>query len=57
MGAARALVAAAERWAINRGCREFASDAALKNETSHAMHRTLGFHETERVVFFRKLLT
>jgi aminoglycoside 6'-N-acetyltransferase I len=57
MGTARALVAAAERWAINRGCREFASDAALENETSHAMHRALGFQETERVVFFRKLLT
>jgi aminoglycoside 6'-N-acetyltransferase I len=57
MGTARALVAEAERWAINRGCREFASDAALENETSHAMHRALGFQETERVVFFRKLLT
>jgi aminoglycoside 6'-N-acetyltransferase I len=54
---ARALVAAAERWAINRGCREFASDAAVENETSHAMHHALGFQETERVVFFRKLLT
>jgi aminoglycoside 6'-N-acetyltransferase I len=57
MGTARSLVAAAERWAINRGCREFASDAALENELSHAVHRALGFHETERVVFFRKLLT
>jgi aminoglycoside 6'-N-acetyltransferase I len=43
MGTARALAAAAERWAISRGCREFASDAALENETSHAMHRALGF--------------
>lgn len=51
-GIARALVAIAERWAINRGCREFASDAALENEPSHAMHRALGFHETERVVLF-----
>jgi aminoglycoside 6'-N-acetyltransferase I len=55
-GIARALVAIAERWAINRGCREFASDAALENELSHAVHRALGFQETERVVFFRKLL-
>jgi aminoglycoside 6'-N-acetyltransferase I len=53
---ARALVAAAERWAINKGCREFASDAAIENELSHTMHRTLGFEETERVVFFRKPL-
>jgi aminoglycoside 6'-N-acetyltransferase I len=56
-GIARALVATAERWASNRGCRELASDAALENKTSHAVHRALGFHETERVVFFRKLLT
>ena len=56
MGTARALLATAERWAISRGCREFASDAPLENETSHAMHRALGFKETERVVFFRKLL-
>jgi aminoglycoside 6'-N-acetyltransferase I len=56
-GTARALVGAAKRWAIEKGCREFASDAALENETSHAMHRALGFEETERVVFFRKLLT
>jgi aminoglycoside 6'-N-acetyltransferase I len=57
MGTARALVEAAEHRAISRGCREFASDAALENETSNAMHRALGFQETERVVFFRKLLT
>ncbi|MBW8893579.1 MAG: N-acetyltransferase, partial [Burkholderiales bacterium] len=26
------------------------------NTESHAMHRALGFEETERVVFFRKVL-
>ena len=31
-------------------------DARLENEPSHAMHRSLGFSETERVVFFRKAL-
>jgi aminoglycoside 6'-N-acetyltransferase I len=55
-GVARNLVAVATVWAIERGCREFASDAALDNETSHEMHRSLGFVETERVVYFRKLL-
>jgi aminoglycoside 6'-N-acetyltransferase I len=55
-GTARALVAAAERWAINKGCREFASDAAIENELSHTMHRALGFEETKRAVFFRKAL-
>jgi aminoglycoside 6'-N-acetyltransferase I len=53
-GIARALVATAERWTIDSGCREFASDAAIDNKLSHTMHRALGFVETERVVFFRK---
>jgi len=55
-GVARSLVAAAEQWASSLGCLEFASDALLENKQSHAMHRALGFQETERVVFFRKML-
>ena len=43
-------------WAQAQGCDELASDALLDNETSQAMHRALGFEETERVVFFRKLI-
>lgn len=53
-GIARALVVAAEAWARERGCSEFASDASIENTDSHAMHLALGFAETERVVFFRK---
>jgi aminoglycoside 6'-N-acetyltransferase I len=56
-GIARALVAGAERWALSRGCTEMASDALLDNHVSHATHLALGFQETERVVYFRKLLT
>jgi aminoglycoside 6'-N-acetyltransferase I len=55
-GVARLLAGAVEAWGRERGCREFASDALLDNETSHTMHRALGFAETERVVCFRKLL-
>lgn len=55
-GVARALVDAVERWAAERGCGELASDALLDNDASHAMHRGLGFEETERVVYFRKLV-
>lgn len=55
-GVARSLVAAVAEWAVKRGCKEFASDAALDNELSHQMHRSLGFVETERVVYFRKAL-
>jgi len=55
-GIARKLVAAAEQWAKDHGCSELASDASTDNVHSHAMHHALGFSETERVVFFRKLL-
>jgi aminoglycoside 6'-N-acetyltransferase I len=55
-GVARQLVTAAEGWAISCGCIEFASDALLDNAQGHAMHAALGFQETERVVYFRKLL-
>ena len=55
-GIAARLVAEAARWAKARGCSELASDALLENERSHAVHRALGFQETERVVFFRRLL-
>jgi aminoglycoside 6'-N-acetyltransferase I len=53
-GVARALVDAVERWGRESGCRELASDALLENSDSHAMHRGLGFEETERVVYFRR---
>lgn len=55
-GIARSLIAEAEAWARAHGCIEFASDASLVNQSSHAMHRALGFEETERVVYFRKAL-
>ena len=53
-GVAHALVSAVEAWARQMGCSELASDALLDNDDSHAMHRGLGFAETERVVYFRK---
>ena len=56
-GIARELVAAVAAWGRARGCRELASDTPLANEASQAMHRALGFEETERVVYFRKTLT
>lgn len=55
-GVARDLIAAAEQWSLDRNCSEIASDALLENAASHAMHRSLGFQETERVVYFRKQL-
>jgi len=55
-GVAKQLVKAVSDWAQSMGCTELASDASLDNLVSHAMHLALGFHETERVVFFRKTL-
>lgn len=55
-GVAALLVKTAEQWAREQGCIEMASDALLDNSASHAMHRALGFEETERVVYFRKPL-
>ena len=55
-GVARALVAAVEAWARAEGCTELASDSPLENTQAHAVHRALGFVETERVVYFCRTL-
>ena len=51
-----ALMAEAEDWARERGLTEMASDASISNEPSHKAHLALGYHETERLVHFAKLL-
>ena len=38
------------------GCSEIASDALIENIDSQKFHEKLGFHETERVVYFSKKL-
>ncbi|MCX2901396.1 aminoglycoside 6'-N-acetyltransferase [Pseudomonas mandelii] len=55
-GIARQLVTGVQQWAEQMGCTELASDALLDNAGSHAMHKALGFAETERVVYFLKPL-
>jgi len=55
-GIASRLLVEVENWARRMGCSELASDALLGNQISHAFHHSLGFEETERVVFFRKAL-
>ena len=56
-GIARALVVAAEEWAISRGCTEFASDAQVDNEISAVAHIECGFAEVGVVRCFRKDLS
>ncbi|CAN7405254.1 GNAT family N-acetyltransferase [Agrobacterium tumefaciens] len=56
-GIAAALVKEVTRWAIGQGVSELASDADIANVDSHRMHAALGFEETQRVVYFRKIVS
>lgn len=47
-------MARAEAWAREQGFDELASDTEIDNHASIALHRRLGFAETERVVCFLK---
>lgn len=53
-GWGRKLLAAACRWAKQRGMVELASDTEVWRRSAIAAHRALGFRETERVVQFLK---
>jgi aminoglycoside 6'-N-acetyltransferase I len=46
-------MATGREWARARGCTEFAPDALLDNEVSHATHKALGFEEVVRIVCFK----
>ncbi len=50
------LIAHMEAFVAARGFTEIGSDADIANSASHAAHRGWGFVETERVVYFRKVL-
>ncbi len=53
-GIARGLIEFAEKWAIEHGCRQLASDALLDNTISQEFHTKVGFSEVERTVAFIK---
>lgn len=55
-GYAKALLAACEQWAKEKGCTEFASDCELSNKDSIAFHMSMGFEEANRVICFTKKL-
>lgn len=55
-GIGRALVAAAEAWAIAKGCVEMASDVTLGNASGEAAHRGLGYEEVDRAIRYRRAL-
>lgn len=53
-GIGQTLVDNAERWAIQAGCTEMASDAEFDDEASIAAYEKLGYKETSRLVHLRK---
>ena len=55
-GFARALLSASEKWSLEQGCHEFASDCELTNENSLAFHLATGFTEANRIICFTKKL-
>jgi len=56
-GVGAGLVAAAERWALAKGCSEMGSDIELENDVSYAAHAALGYAEISRLVTFSKKLS
>jgi len=55
-GIAKALLAACESWAKEKGCTEFASDCELRNTQSLDFHLHMGFEEANRIICFTKKL-
>ena len=55
-GYAKELLNACESWSKDKGCREFASDCELDNQTSLKFHLSMGFDEANRIICFRKEL-
>ena len=51
------LIAHIEAFLAARDFREIGSDSLIDDKSAHAAHRSWGFSETERVVYFRKDLT
>ena len=50
------LLAQAEQWAREHGCREMASDTWIDNLESQRVHDALGFQVVDRCVNYRKVL-
>lgn len=55
-GIAREMLKACETWAREQGCKEFASDCELINDTSLTFHLKMGFKEANRIICFTKNL-
>ncbi len=55
-GYAKALLNECERWAKEKGCKEFASDCEIHNDNSFQFHKAMNFTEANRIICFTKKL-
>ena len=55
-GYAKELLSECEKWAKEKGCKEFASDCEIDNDSSFGFHMALGFEEANRIICFTKTL-
>ena len=55
-GYAKELLSECEKWAKEKGCKEFASDCEIENDSSFGFHMSLGFEEANRIICFTKKL-
>lgn len=55
-GYARKLLYECEKWALEKGCMEFASDCETDNGISLQFHMAAGFTESNRIICFAKKL-
>lgn len=55
-GYAKELLTECEKWAKEKGCKEFASDCEIDNDSSFCFHSALGFDEANRIICFTKKL-
>lgn len=55
-GYAKELLNECERWARDKGCKEFASDCEIDNHDSFRFHMAMNFKEANRIICFTKKL-
>ena len=55
-GYAKELLNECEKWAKDKGCKEFASDCEMDNNISFQFHMAMNFTEANRIICFTKKL-
>lgn len=55
-GYACELLTECEKWAKNMGCKEFASDCEIENDSILRFHKAMNFTEANRIFCFTKKL-